>query len=124
MNQVSNPVIVHWTGDMGGAIAFYERAFGLAVLSRGDDLSVLDLPPVQLVLHATHEDGPERPLDNAGLNVEVVDLDASLELVRQHGGAVLRVREPAPPVPLRVAMCRDPDGNGFELRQRVGPAQR
>lgn len=122
MARVSNPVVIHWTLDMTRATAFYEAVLGLDVLTRGEELSVLDLPPVQLVLHAVHEEDPERPLAHAGLNVEVADLDAGLDLVRAHGGEVLRVREPAPPVSLRVAMCRDPDGNGFELRQRVGSA--
>jgi hypothetical protein len=41
-------------------------------------------------------------------------------LIEQNGGQMIELREAEPPVPDRVATIRDPEGNGFELRQHVG----
>ena len=40
--------------------------------------------------------------------------------IETHGGEMLELREPQSSVPDRVATFRDPEGNGFELRQHVG----
>ena len=40
--------------------------------------------------------------------------------IETHGGEIIELREPQSSVPDRVATFRDPEGNGFELRQHVG----
>ena len=39
------------------------------------------------------------------------------KLIEESGGDMVWLREPEPRVPVRVASFRDPEGNGFELRQ-------
>jgi predicted enzyme related to lactoylglutathione lyase len=41
-------------------------------------------------------------------------------VIEKNGGKMTELREPGPGVPVRVATFRDPEGNGFELRQQVG----
>ena len=119
MITVANPIVIHWTHDMRAAITFYRDVFGLPLTLESEHLSVLELPPIQLLLHVVDNDEPAGPLPNAGLNLEVHDLDTALELISRHGGRVVDILEAAPPVHIRVAICSDPDGNVFELRQRT-----
>ena len=74
---------------------------------------------MQLVLHGVEPGAPEAPLANAGLNLEVDDLEPVLQAVRALGGTVAEVKEATPHLPVQVALLRDPAGNAFELRQRV-----
>jgi len=120
MITASNPVIIHWTRDMPAAIAFYRDVFGFPVRVDSSYLSVLELTPIQLLLHIVEDDQTGGPLPNAGLNLEVADLDAAVELVERHGGRLVDIVQPIPPVNIRVAIFSDPDGNVFELRQHTG----
>lgn len=120
MITASNPVIIHWTRDMSTAIAFYRDVFGLPVSVDSSYLSVLELTPIQLLLHIVDDDQTGGPLPNAGLNLEVADLDAAVELVERHGGRLVDIVQPTPPAHIRIAILSDPDGNVFEFRQYIG----
>lgn len=115
--RVRNPVVIHWVHDMDRALAFYEHVFGVTSTTESPAFSVLDLGAIKLALHGLGSAGAEQPLPNAGLNLEVDRIEDVVTLVEARGGTLVEIREPAPPVPLRVAMLRDPDGNAFELRQ-------
>lgn len=116
---VRNPVIIHWAHQMDRAIDFYRGVFGLDVVVDDPVLSVLDLPPIRLLVHAVNATEHERPLPNAGLNVQVDDIDGIVELVIGSGGGLVVIREPEGALRFRVALCVDSEGNGFELRQEV-----
>lgn len=118
-NLATNPVVIHWAHDMDAAIEFYRSALGLTVVTTDPYLSVLELEPIQLLLHIIEHDRPERPLPHAGLNVQVTDLDEAIERITRQGGTVDNVLEATAGIPIRVAACRDPDGNAFEIRQPV-----
>ena len=60
------------------------------------------------------------PLPHAGLNLQVDLIEEMQARIETHGGEMLELREPQSSVPDRVATFRDPEGNGFELRQHVG----
>lgn len=115
--RVRNPVVIHWVTDMDRALAFYKGVFDVPSTTESPAFSVLDLGPVKLALHGLEPGEVEGPLPNAGLNLEVDRIEDLVAMVEARGGMLVQIREPAPPVPLRVAMLRDPDGNAFELRQ-------
>lgn len=117
--EVRNPVVIHWVHEMEGALAFYKGLFGIDSTSESPSWSVLDLGPLKLALHRVGPGQDEQPLRDAGLNLEVDDLDDAVEAVEALGGAVRGVRATAPPLALRVALCADVDGNAFELREQV-----
>jgi len=116
---VRNPVVIHWVHDMDGALRFYRELFDTTAVSESPGWSVLDLAPIHLALHLVDPGGDERPLRDAGLNLEVDDLDALVARASALGGALRRIVEPQPHLPLRVAVVEDSEGNAFELRQRV-----
>jgi predicted enzyme related to lactoylglutathione lyase len=62
----------------------------------------------------------EAPLPHAGLNLEVDRIEEMQTRIEQNGGRIIELREADSQVPDRVAIFRDTEGNGFELRQHVG----
>ena len=117
--RVRNPVVIHWVHDMDRALTFYKEVFDVTSTTESPAFSVLDLGAVKLALHGLGSGEAEQPLANAGLNLEVDRIEDLVGSVEAWGGTFVEIREPAPPVPLRVAILRDPDGNAFELRQSV-----
>jgi predicted enzyme related to lactoylglutathione lyase len=116
----SNPIVIHYVHDMERARSFYGTVFGAPVTFASPGWSTLDFGQFELALHILPPgDDEEGPLPHAGLNLEV-DLieDAQIE-IEAAGGQMLDLREAEPHIPVRVASFRDPDGNGFELRQSV-----
>jgi predicted enzyme related to lactoylglutathione lyase len=118
--QTRNPLIIHYVRDMDRAWTFYHDVLGLAADTRSSGWSTLTCGGVIVALHILGADDTEGPLPHAGLNLEVDDLDAAVQEVEAAGGTVLQVREAGGGVPVRLAEVRDPEGNGFELRQFVG----
>jgi predicted enzyme related to lactoylglutathione lyase len=117
--KVRNPVVVHWVRRMDATVEFYSDLFAAPVLSRSPMWSMLDLGDVKLALHLVDDDQPERPLPNAGLNLEVDALDELVDRAVALGGRCVHIRAAAPVMPFRVAILEDGDGNGFELRERA-----
>jgi predicted enzyme related to lactoylglutathione lyase len=117
--KVRNPVVIHWARRMDAAVDFYSELFAAPVLSRSLTWSMLDLGDVRLALHLIDDEQPERPLPNAGLNLEVDAIDELVDHAAALGGRCVDVKGPAPAMPFRVAILEDVDGNGFELRQRA-----
>jgi predicted enzyme related to lactoylglutathione lyase len=107
------PIFIHYVYDMARARRFYESVFEVSPSFASSGWSTLNFGSFELALHILSPgDTGEAPLHHAGLNLEV-------DLIEQNGGKMTELREPAPNVPDRVATFRDPDGNGFELRQHV-----
>ena len=117
--NVSDPIVIHYVYDMERASRFYCAAFDVAASFESPGWTTLDLGAIQLALHILHPGTaePERPLPHAGLNLNVDHIESVQAIIERHGGALLELREPQGGVPDRVATFRDPDGNGFELRQ-------
>jgi len=115
------PIFIHYVYDMARARQFYESVFDVSSSFASSGWSTLNFGSFELALHILspgHVD--EAPLPHAGLNLEVDLIEQMQALIEGSGGKMTELREADPNVPVRVATFRDPDGNGFELRQQVG----
>ena len=119
--QASNLMVIHYVHDMGRAIAFYRHAFRLPIITESPGWSMLSCGDAIIALHVIGPDITERPLQHAGLCLQVDHLETAIDDVCKAGGRVRgEIREAEPPrVPVRVIELSDPEGNGFELRQYV-----
>ncbi len=116
-----NPIFIHYVYDMERARRFYENVFDVAPSFASRGWTTLDFGSFELALHILARGHTEEaPLPHAGLNLEVDSIEDLHELIEANGGELVELREAQPNVPDRVATFRDPDGNGFELRQHVG----
>ena len=118
--RARNLIWIHYVHDMERAKAFYREVFDVKPLSESPGWTTLDFGAVELALHILapgHDD--EAPLPHAGLNLEVDRIEDMQKRIEQYGGSMLELREAVAHIPVRVASFRDPEGNGFELRQNV-----
>ena len=117
--RVRNPMVIHYVHDMDRAINFYKTVFGVESQFESPGWTQLDCGAIVLALHILHAESPdpEAPLPHAGLNFEVDSIEAIEQEIVQLGGQLVELREPDSFVPVRVAMFKDCEGNGFELRQ-------
>jgi len=115
------PIFIHYVYDMGRARRFYESVFEVSPSFSSSGWTTLNFGSFELALHILSPgDMDETPLSHAGLNLEVDQIEPMKVLIEQHGGNMIELREADSNVPDRVATFRDPEGNGFELRQHVG----
>jgi predicted enzyme related to lactoylglutathione lyase len=115
-----NPIFIHYVYSMDRARQFYESVFEAKPTFASGGWTTLDFGAFELALHILapgHTD--EAPLPHAGLNLEVDSIETFQSRIEQRGGELTELREANARVPDRVATFRDPEGNGFELRQRV-----
>ena len=119
------PIFIHYVYDMARALRFYESVFDVPPSFESSGWSTLNFGSFELALHILPPGHTEEgPLAHAGLNLEVDIIEQMQALIEKSGGKMTELREPDPNVPDRVASFRDPDGNGFELRQQVGSVNR
>lgn len=119
-----NPIFIHYVHDMERARRFYESVFDVSPTFASRGWTTLGFGAFELALHVLapgHTD--EAPLPHAGLNLEVDRIEDMQALIEDAGGELIELREATRHVPDRVATFRDPEGNGFELRQHVGFAK-
>ena len=114
------PIFIHYVRDMGRARKFYESVFDVSPTFSSSGWSTLNFGSFELALHILSGEMDEAPLPHAGLNLEVDLIEEMQARIEQNGGKMIELREPDRNVPDRVATFRDPEGNGFELRQYVG----
>jgi len=115
------PIFIHYVHDMDRARRFYESVFDVKPSFASTGWTTLSFGSFELALHVLapgHVE--EQPLPHAGLNLEVDLIEEMKGRIEESGGAMLELREATQRIPDRVAMFRDPEGNGFELRQFVG----
>ena len=118
--KARNPIFIHYVHDMRRAREFYETVFGVSPSFASRGWTTLDFGAFELALHIlAPSDIGEAPLPHAGLNLEVDSIEDLKAAIERCGGKMIELREPTPRVPDRVATFRDPDGNGFELRQHT-----
>ena len=106
---------------MARARRFYDNVFDVQPSFVSSRWTTLDFGSFELalhILHPLHDD--EAPLPHAGLNLQVELIEEMQAVIEDYGGALLTLREPEPHIPDRVATFIDSEGNGFELRQRIG----
>jgi len=116
-----NPIFIHYVHDMGRARRFYESVFEVSPSFSSPGWTTLNFGSFELALHIlSPDDMDEAPLPHAGLNLEVDRIEEIQSLIEKNGGTMIELREADSSVPDRVATFRDPEGNGFELRQHVG----
>ena len=115
------PIFIHYVHDMDRARSFYELVFDVSPSFASSGWTTLNFGSFELALHILSPgDMDEAPLPHAGLNLEVDRIETMQALIEQNGGRRIELREATSNVPDRVATFRDPEGNGFELRQYVG----
>ena len=119
--RVRNPMVIHYVLDMDRATNFYKSVFKIEPLFESPGWTQLDCGQIVLALHILHTQSSEleAPLPHAGLNFEVDDIETIQHEIEQLGGKLIELREPDSFVPVRVAMFKDCEGNGFELRQET-----
>lgn len=124
--RTHSPMVIHYVYDMERACAFYRHTLGLVETpspgSQSPGWSTFQCGELTVALHILPEgDGDgEGPPPQAGLNLQVDDLDAAVSALQAAGGELRSLREAGGGLPIRLAEVADPDGNGFELRQFVG----
>ena len=115
------PIFIHYVHDMGRARRFYESVFNVSPSFASSGWTTLHFGSFELALHILSPgDMDEAPLRHAGLNLEVDRIEEMQAIIEKSGGKMIELREADGRVPDRVATFRDPEGNGFELRQHVG----
>lgn len=115
----TDPMVIHYVHDMNRAITFYRSVFEVQTTFESPGWSTFDFGSFVLALHILHEGSEEKPVPHAGLNLLVSHIETVQERIEAAGGELWELREPDDFVPVRVASCRDTEGNGFELRQEV-----
>lgn len=117
--KARNPLVIHYVHDMERAKRFYTVAFGVTPAFESPGWTTLDFGAIQMALHMLYPGhDAEGPLPHAGLNLEVDDIEAMQADIERLGGRMIELREAGVGVPVRVAVFRDSEGNGFELRQQ------
>ena len=115
------PIFIHYVYNMERARRFYETVFDVSPSFSSGGWTTLNFGSFELALHILSAgDMEEAPLPHAGLNLEVDLIEVMQTRIEQNGGKMIELREADSQVPDRVATFRDPEGNGFELRQHVG----
>ena len=115
------PIFIHYVHDMRRARAFYESVFEVSPSFASRGWTTLDFGAFELALHILAPGHTEEaPIPHAGLNLEVDLIEEMQTRIDASGGRMVELREPQGIVRVRVATFVDCEGNGFELRQRVG----
>lgn len=116
---------IHYVADMSRALSFY-KSLGLTATSESDGWSTLALAAgSELALHPREaREAGDHPFHafRTTLSLSVDDLAPYTERLVAAGGEVLEVMEPRPGIPVRMALVRDTEGNGFQINQFVPPA--
>ncbi len=113
--------MIPYVHDMDRAIAFYTGVFDVKPTFASDGWTQLDFGGLEVALHIIDPSwGPENEslLPHAGLNLEVDRIEEIQADIERLGGRLIELREPHNGVPVRVAVFKDSEGNGFELRQQ------
>ncbi len=114
--RARNPIVIHYVHDMDRAKEFYMNTFRVKSSFESPGWTTLNFGSLELALHSLPA-GNDIPLPNAGLNLEVDNIEEVQADIERLGGRLLELREPHGGVPVRVATFKDCEGNGFELRQ-------
>lgn len=115
------PIFIHYVHDMARARGFYESVFEVSPSFASKGWTTLDFGSFELALHVIAPGHVEEsPLPHAGMNLEVDLIEEMRERIERSGGHMVEFREATRNVPDRVASFKDPEGNGFELRQHAG----
>src|SRR5262245_22370213 len=115
------PIFIHYVHDMDRARRFYESVFDVVPSFVSKGWTTLAFGLFELALHILalgHT--AEASLPHAGLNLEVDNIEEMEARIERRGGSMSELREVTAHIPDRVATFCDTEGNGFELRQRVG----
>ena len=114
--RCKNPMVIHYVHDMDRAKAFYTGSFHVSPLFESSGWTTLDFGQIVLALHSLPT-GADCLLPNAGLNLEVDNIEEIQADIERLGGRLIELHEPRDHVPIRIALFQDSEGNGFELRQ-------
>jgi len=117
--KVRNPIVIHYVHNMNRAKTFYTQTFDVTPTFESPGWTTLNLGTIELALHILNDQTKcEGTMPHAGLNLEVDNIEEIQADIERLGGQMLQLREPNGGVPVRVATCKDSEGNGFELRQQ------
>ncbi len=127
--MIDSALVVHYIDDMDQALSFYKTALGLTPSTESPGWSTLRVTEgLELALHI-RGDGEGRGAGSADVHpfdafettlvLFVGDLEACCDRITDQGGSLDRVLEPRDGIPIRMALVRDPSGNGFQVNQFV-----
>ena len=103
-----------WAADMARAVAFYEKAFGGAVLKQNDIISEVSVCGAIIGIHG----GGEGKRTWTGLSFQVSDVLIGAAEIVAAGGQLVREPQPEDNEPPHLAMCVDPEGNEIMLSRK------
>ena len=110
----SQHLLLIYVADMTRALNFYQNAMGLKRRFESPAWSELTWGDATVALHA----GGKGDADT-GLGFQVDDLAGACEMVKAHGGKIVRPPEDRPGEPIRLAIVADTEGNRFSLTENV-----
>lgn len=116
-----DPLFILYVHDMDRALTFYSETFALEVVQHTPGWSMLRFDGATVALHIISPGSNEAICKQAGLSLQVDDLDEAIQEVIRAGGEHIITREPNNFVPVRMCELRDTEGNAIELRQFIGP---
>jgi predicted enzyme related to lactoylglutathione lyase len=124
--MISSTMIILYIHNMDDSLTFYKEAIGLESVSESAYWSTLRVNAgLELALHPKIKKGVDtdqpHPFDagETTLSLTVDNLDAYVARVKEHGGRLERVVEPADGRRSRMGLVFDPSGNGFQVNQIV-----
>ena len=121
--KARDPMFILYVNDMARAVRFYRDCLSLRLVQETPGWSMLRLGNATIALHILGPDSAETTQQHAGLNLQVDDLYSAIEEALSFGATHIVTREPDGFVPVRMCELKDPDGNGIELREFVGPGE-
>ena len=114
--KIEQVKFILWAKDMDRAVAFWRDAFGFEPKLVTPYWSELAFGDAILALHG----GGDGEFRETGLAIQVEDLAAACAEVKEGGGIVRSEPEDRPNEGIRLADLEDPEGNGFQMSQRLG----
>lgn len=124
MQIVGTHHVALYTTNLAAVQQFYTETLGLPVIGRipGRAIVFIDAGGTVLELVAQEEGKPGGPLGWAHLALEVADVDAACRELGERGVSfhIPPTDFPAEAPAMRLAFCKDPDGNDVELLTPLG----
>lgn len=116
-----SPMVILYVGDMHRALAFYGKGLGFRERFKSPGWSELVCGDTVIALHPGGRAAERHPHDGhqTTLSLEVEDAEDAAARVEAAGGSIVRVIEATPDVPANIALVKDTEGIGIELREYV-----
>ena len=112
--QVEKLKYIIWAKDIDRAVGFYQSVFDATIVKQSEVMAELSVAGGLIGIHG----GGEGKRTWTGMSFQIADLFGGCDLLKEHGGTVIRPPEDTPEEPAHLAMCADPDGNEIMLTKK------